>query len=58
MKKINNVVGARNVNVSAQYLRTQGDLGYVVMDIEPQQGRAIFDELRDMSETVRARVLW
>ncbi len=58
MKKINNVVGARNVNVSAQYLRTQGDLGYVVMDIEPQQGRAIFDELRDMPETVRARVLW
>lgn len=56
--KINDVIAARRVNVCAQYLQTRGEVGYVVIDIEPQHGKDIVAELRAMPEAIRVRVLW
>jgi D-3-phosphoglycerate dehydrogenase len=62
MRKINDVFGARGINVLAQYLQTRGDIGYVVMDVEPHRDQTVSDAvlrgLREMPETIRVRVLW
>jgi D-3-phosphoglycerate dehydrogenase len=53
------VFSRRDLNITAQYLETDGELGYVVMDIagdtEPD---AILNDLRAIEGTVRARFLY
>jgi D-3-phosphoglycerate dehydrogenase len=53
------VFSRRGLNITAQYLETDGELGYVVMDIagdtEPD---AILNDLRAIEGTVRARFLY
>ena len=46
------------VNVAGQYLRTMGEIGYVVIDVDPSDTEAFNDRLRAIPETIRTRVLW
>ncbi len=57
MERINRVFSARGVNVAAQYLETQADVGYVVMDLELDDARPLLDELRAIPATIRVRLL-
>jgi len=57
MEQINRVFSTRGVNVAAQYLETQADVGYVVMDIELDDAGPLLDELRAISATIRVRLL-
>jgi D-3-phosphoglycerate dehydrogenase len=57
MEQINRVFSRRGVNVAAQYLETQADVGYVVMDIELDDAGPLLDELRAISATIRVRLL-
>ena len=54
------VFSRRGLNIAAQYLQTEGDLGYVVVDIDGGADEAveIQDELRMLPGTVRARFLY
>jgi D-3-phosphoglycerate dehydrogenase len=57
MEQINRVFSAQGVNVAAQYLETQADLGYVVMDIELDDAGPLLEELRSIPATIRVRLL-
>jgi D-3-phosphoglycerate dehydrogenase len=57
LEQINRVFSKHRVNVAAQYLETQADVGYVVMDIELDDAGPLMDELRAIPATIRARVL-
>ena len=57
MEQINHVFSKHGVNVAAQYLETQGDVGYVVMDIELDDAGPLLDELRAIPATIRVRLL-
>ena len=57
MEQINRVFSSHGVNVAAQYLETQADVGYVVMDIELEDAGPLLDELRAIAATIRVRVL-
>ena len=57
MEQINRVFSTHGVNVAAQYLETQGDVGYVVMDIELEDAGPLLDKLRAIAATIRVRVL-
>jgi D-3-phosphoglycerate dehydrogenase len=57
MKRVNEVMARRGVNVAAQYLQTRGALGYVVMDLEGDVGPGLADELRAVEGTIRVREL-
>jgi D-3-phosphoglycerate dehydrogenase len=46
------------VNISGQYLRTQGEVGYVVIDVDPSDAESFIDRIRAIPETIRTRVLW
>ncbi|WP_187277960.1 phosphoglycerate dehydrogenase [Methylobacterium sp. WL18] len=57
--KINTVFSGRALNIDAQYLQTDGDFGYVVVDasVERMEADAVLQALRSIDGTVRARRL-
>jgi D-3-phosphoglycerate dehydrogenase len=57
MEQINRVFSKHGVNVAAQYLETQADVGFVVMDIELDDATPLLDELRAIPATIRVRLL-
>ncbi|MEM7756494.1 MAG: phosphoglycerate dehydrogenase [Planctomycetota bacterium] len=58
MGKLNNAISELGVNVSAQHLQTMGEIGYVVLDIEPGNGAELRSRLDAIEGTIRTRMLW
>ena len=54
---VNRVLGEEHINVTAQALGTQGELGYVVMDVDKEPSAAGLEELRTIEGTIRMRVI-
>jgi D-3-phosphoglycerate dehydrogenase len=47
------------VNIAGQYLQTDGEVGYVVVDAgATRDGAAILEEMRALPGTIRARILY
>ncbi|MCW8085324.1 phosphoglycerate dehydrogenase [Sabulicella glaciei] len=56
---VNQVFAKRGVNIAGQYLQTDGEIGYVVVDAgATRDGEAILEELRALPHTIRARLLY
>ncbi len=60
LSKINHVFSSREINISGQYLRTDGEIGYVVTDVigNLEIGMGIRRDLAGIEGTVRARFLY
>ncbi|GHE47226.1 D-3-phosphoglycerate dehydrogenase [Camelimonas fluminis] len=60
MLRINEVFSSHKLNLSAQYLQTAGDIGYVVLDAEGdgEHAAAALGDLRGIDGTIRARLLY
>jgi len=56
--QINRIVADEGINVLAQHLETLRDIGYVVLDIESEGSEKLFELLRSIDETIRARLLY
>jgi D-3-phosphoglycerate dehydrogenase / 2-oxoglutarate reductase len=50
----------RGINISGQFLQTDGEIGYVVIEVDgvPEDTRDLLQELRGLRGTIRARVLY
>lgn len=59
LAQINEVLSTRQLNVAGQYLRTDGEVGYVVVDVagRVEDGDAVRDDLRRIEGTLRVRYL-
>ena len=58
MGAINAVFSATGTNVSAQYLQTRGEVGYVVIDVDTASSDEALANLLEVPGTIRARVLF
>ncbi len=62
MQKINHIFTQVNANISAQYLQTDGDVGYVVIEATTEGNKEtdinILRSLRNLEGTIRARILY
>jgi len=58
MGAINNVFSELGVNISAQYLQTNAQIGYVVIDIDADYSQRALSRLAGIDGTVRCRVLF
>lgn len=58
LSKMHSAIADLGVNIVAEHLQTRAEVGYVVLDIEPTEGKAILERLRKMPETIRVRMLW
>ncbi len=58
LSKLHGVVARLGANIWAEYLRTNEQVGYVVLDVDPLEDAALLDELKAMPETIRVRALY
>jgi D-3-phosphoglycerate dehydrogenase len=58
LARINEGFSRAGINISAQYLRTNPQVGYVVTDIDAEASRVAFDELSAIDGTIRCRILY
>lgn len=57
MNQINEAFSAKNINIAAQYLQTNAEIGYVVIDINAKDRETGLKELNAIQGTIRTRVL-
>ena len=58
LSKMHTEIATLGANISAEYLRTRDDLGYVVLDVDPTDGAAVLERMKAIPETIRVRLLW
>lgn len=59
LRKINEVFSGRNLNIAAQYLQTDPELGYVVVDVDGDvDENEVTSDLRAVEGTLKARFLY
>lgn len=58
LKNINDIFTDRQINIAAQYLQTDPEIGYVIIDTESELGEVILKELKNIPHTIRARMLY
>ncbi|WP_199096470.1 phosphoglycerate dehydrogenase [Dyella sp. ASV21] len=60
LSRINELFSAGNINIDAQFLQTDSEVGYVVIDVaaNERQSAALRDQLAAIPGTLRSRVLY
>lgn len=58
LSNINAIFSEHNINITGQYLRTSEKLGYMVMDVDSDTGEFALEKLKEVSGTIKARVLF
>jgi D-3-phosphoglycerate dehydrogenase len=59
LNKITKVFTSRKLNIASQYLQTDSQIGYVIIDIDRRNNSAeIMKELKTIPETIKARMLF
>ncbi len=58
LSQITNILAENNVNISAQYLQTKDQIGYVVTDIDESSSKIALEQMRQIDGTIRARILY
>lgn len=58
LSKMHGLIAELGVNIIAEYLQTNRDVGYVVLDVDPTHGDRVLAGLRSIPETIRVRMLW
>jgi D-3-phosphoglycerate dehydrogenase len=57
LAKVNQVLGEQDINISAQALGTEGEIGYVVTDVTKCPDEVTIDALDAITGTIRTRVI-
>jgi D-3-phosphoglycerate dehydrogenase len=57
LTQINQAFAAKNINIAAQYLQTNSDIGYVVIDLDAKDRDAGLAQLKQIPGTLRTRLL-
>lgn len=58
LAKLNNIFAKYNVNITGQYLKTNEQIGYVIMDVERSYEDGFIDEIKNVEETIKFRMLY
>lgn len=57
LTKINLAFAESNINIAAQYLQTNANIGYVVIDVNSEDAQKALAKLKEIEGTIRARLL-
>ena len=58
MARVNERFSAAGINIAAQYLRTNDEVGYVVIDVDSTASQVALEELCSIPGTIRCRILY
>lgn len=58
LSQMHRMLSDLGANITAEHLRTDSEIGYVVLDVDPTDGKAVLERVRQIPETIRVRMLW
>ena len=58
LSQINTQLSKHNINILAQYLKTNEEIGYVVLDVDKKLSAQAFQLLKGVKETIKVRILY
>jgi D-3-phosphoglycerate dehydrogenase len=58
LSEINTTLSKNNINILGQYLKTNDDIGYVVLDVDKQISSQAKQLLKDVKQTIKVRMLY
>jgi D-3-phosphoglycerate dehydrogenase len=58
LREVNNVFTSRGINISAEYLQTDPDIGYVIIETESDLDSSVLKDLKNIPHTIRARIVY
>ncbi len=58
LKEVNYVFTSKGINIAAEYLQTDPEIGYVIIDTDSKLDIGILKELKSIDGTIRVRMLY
>jgi D-3-phosphoglycerate dehydrogenase len=58
LSAINTELSKHHINIVGQYLKTNDDIGYVVLDVDKKLSKQAAELLRNVKETIKVRMLY
>jgi D-3-phosphoglycerate dehydrogenase len=58
LSAINTTLAKHKINIVGQYLKTNDEIGYAVLDIDKKLSKQALELLRDVKETIKVRMLY
>ena len=58
LRELNNYFSSRGINISAEYLQTDPDIGYVIIETESELDSSVLKDLKKIPYTIRVRILY
>jgi D-3-phosphoglycerate dehydrogenase len=58
LSEINTTLSKHNINILGQYLKTNDEIGYVVLDVDKQLSRQALELLKGVKQTIKTRLLY
>ncbi|MBA4197692.1 MAG: phosphoglycerate dehydrogenase [Chitinophaga sp.] len=58
LSAINTSLSSHNINIVGQYLKTNDEIGYVVLDVDKKLSKQALELLKQVKETIKVRMLY
>jgi D-3-phosphoglycerate dehydrogenase len=58
LAQINNVLAKHKINILGQHLKTNEQVGYVITDIDSKYKKEVIEELKNIQNTIKFRILY
>lgn len=58
LSEINTRLSSHKINILSQYLKTNDEIGYVVLDVNKNLSKEALELLKDVKETIKVRLLY
>ncbi|GAC1441949.1 MAG: phosphoglycerate dehydrogenase [Sediminibacterium sp.] len=58
LSAINTALSKNNINILGQYLKTNDEIGYVVLDVDKKLSKQALELLREVKATIKVRMLY
>ena len=58
LKELNAYFSSRGINISAEYLQTDPDIGYVIIETDSELDPSVLQDLKNIPYTIRVRILY
>ncbi len=56
--EINSKLSAQGINILGQFLKTNDEIGYVILDVDTKLSKEAFEILKDVSGTIKTRMIY
>jgi D-3-phosphoglycerate dehydrogenase len=58
LSEINSRLSTRGINILGQYLKTNDEIGYVILDVDTKLSQEAFEILKRVKATIKTRMVY